>query len=111
VVLGLRAWLSSIGVPDVTPECSCGHPRRTIQHVLGFCPDHIEARNKLLERTGHTQIDRLLCEKDTARWAEQWLLDTGLLDYLQVALKVEATDTGDWAPFTNSQELPYFPAA
>jgi hypothetical protein len=101
-VLGLRAWLSGIGVPDVTPECSCGHPRQTIQHVLGFCPDHIEARTKLLERTGHTQMDRLLCEKDTARWAGQWLLDTGLLEYLQVALKVEATDTGDWAPFINA---------
>jgi len=55
-------------------------------------------------------MDRLLCEKDTARGAGQWLLDTGLLEYLQVALKVEATDTGDWAPFINAQELPYSPA-
>jgi hypothetical protein len=101
-VLGLRAWLSGIGVPGITPECSCGHPRQTIQHVLGFCPDQVEARIKLLERTGHTQMDRLLRERDTARWAGQWLLDTGLLEYLQLALKVEATDTGDWAPFTNA---------
>ena len=47
-------------------------------------------------------MDRLLREKDTAKWAGQWLLDTGLLEYLQVALKVEATDTWDWAPFTNA---------
>jgi hypothetical protein len=47
-------------------------------------------------------MDRLLRERDTAKWAGQWLLDTGLLEYLQVALKVEATDTGDWAPFTNA---------
>lgn len=101
-VLGLRAWLSGIGVPGITPECSCAHPRQTIQHVLGFCPDQVEARIKLLDRTGHTQMDRLLREKDTARWAGQWLLDTGLLEYLQLALKVEATDTGDWVPFTNA---------
>jgi len=101
-VLGLRAWLSSIGVPDVTPECTCGHPRQTIQHVLGFCPDQRGARNKLIQRTGHTQLGRLLGDKDTAKWAGQWLLDTGLLEYFQVALEVEATDTGHWAPFTNA---------
>ena len=91
-----------IGVPGITPECSCGHQRQTIQHVLGYCPDQVEARTKLIGRTGHTQMDRLLRERDTAKWAGQWLLDTGLLEYLQVALKVEATNTGDWAPFTNA---------
>ena len=40
-------------------------------------------------------MDRLL-SGDTARWAGQWLLDTGLLDYFQVALKLEATDPEDW---------------
>ena len=42
-------------------------------------------------------MDRLLRKMDTASCAGQWLLDTGLLEYLQVALKVEATDTGNWA--------------
>ena len=37
-----------------------------------------------------------------ARWADQWRLDTGLLENLQVALKVEATKTKDWAPFANA---------
>ena len=50
----------------------------------------------------HTQMDRLLSKGDTAKWAGQWLLETGLLEYFQVALKVEATNTGDWAPFTNT---------
>ena len=94
-VLGLRAWLSSIGVPGVTPECQCGHPRQTIQHVLAFCPDLGEARTQLLHRAGHTQLARLLREKDTASMAGRWLLDTGLLKYFQVAIDVEATDTGD----------------
>lgn len=80
-VLRLRACLSGIGVPGVMPECSCGHPRQTIQHVLGFCPNRIEARTKLLERAGHTQMVRLLSEGDTARWAGQWLLVTGLPGY------------------------------
>ena len=110
-VLELRAWLSGVGVPGVTPVCSCGYPRQPIQHVLGFCPNQVEARTKLLDRTGHTQMDRLLRKKDTARWTGQWLLDTGLLEYLQVVLKVEATDTEDWAPLINAQELPYSSAA
>ena len=110
-VLELRAWLSGVGVPGVTPECSCGYPRQPIQHVLGFCPNQVEARTKLLDRTGHTQMDRLLRKKDTARWTGQWLLDIGLLEYLQVVLKVEATDTEDWAPLINAQELPYSSAA
>ena len=37
-------------------------------------------------------MDRLLSKGDTVRWARQWLLDTGLLEYLQVAFEVEATD-------------------
>ena len=59
-VLGLRAWLARIGVPDVGPECSCGGPRQTLQHVLAFCPDQVTARVKLLERARTTRINQLL---------------------------------------------------
>ena len=85
-----------------TPKCSCGPPRQTIQHVLEFCPEQIEARAKLVKRAGHTQMDRLLSKGDTAKWAVQQLLDTGLLECFQVALEVEVTNKEDWALFTNA---------
>ena len=40
-------------------------------------------------------MDRLLNEGDTTKRVRRWLLDTGLLEYLQVVLEVETTDTGD----------------
>lgn len=75
-VLGLRAWLFGIDVPVVMPKCSCGHPRQTIQQVMGYCRDQVEARAKLLDRAGHTEMKRL-CEKrsqqgrqDSGSWAK-----------------------------------------
>ena|SRR5947209_1139203 len=97
--MGLKAWLAKIGVPDASPECTCGGPRQTLQHVLAFCPDQTEARLKLIRRAGTTRIDRLLSEKETAATAGRWLLDTGLLDQFRVAREIEETDTGGWTPF------------
>ena len=70
-LLGLGVWLSGIGAPEVMPECSCGNPRQTIQQVLKFCPNQIEAQIEIPDRTGHTQINRLLRKRDIAKWAGQ----------------------------------------
>jgi len=98
-VLGLKGWLADIGVPGVTPNCTCGAPRQTLQHVLAFCRDQIEARNKLIRRAGSTDLLELLKHKDTAPIAGRWLIDTGLLDQFRVADEVENTDTREWTPF------------
>jgi hypothetical protein len=98
-VLGLRAWLASIGVPDTEPTCTCGHSRQTLAHVLAFCPDTREARLKLITRAGTSHIAALLKDKDKAAIAGQWLLDTNLLEHFQIAIDVTNTDTTKWRPF------------
>lgn len=98
-VLGLKAWLARIGVPGARPQCSCGAPRQTLAHAIGYCPDLTDARQRLVMRTGTTRLADLLQTQDTARWAARWLLETQLLDQFRVALEVEEDGMEDWAPF------------
>ncbi|RKF84090.1 hypothetical protein GcM3_001036, partial [Golovinomyces cichoracearum] len=51
-VLGLRAWLSSIGVPNITPRCSCGEHRQTVKHILYYCPEHSSLQARMLAKAG-----------------------------------------------------------
>ncbi|TQS37138.1 hypothetical protein Golomagni_02398 [Golovinomyces magnicellulatus] len=39
-VIGINAWLASIKVPGITPECTCGEHTQTVKHILCFCPEH-----------------------------------------------------------------------
>ena len=80
-------------------KCPMGYARMLLRTPA---PDHSTCTGILSQPDGgvdqaalksrHTQMDRLLSKGDTVRWARQWLLDTGLLEYLQVAFEVEATD-------------------
>ena len=38
-VIGLNAWLASIRVPNVTPQCECGWQAQTVRHVLPALPE------------------------------------------------------------------------
>jgi len=98
-ILGLRAWLAKIGVPNIDPICTWGHSRQTLTHVMAFCPDTKDARLQLLTRGGTIHVRDLLRDKNKATIAEQWLLDTRLLDHLQTAIEVANTDTTNWQPF------------
>lgn len=98
-VLGVRAWLARIGVPGANPRCTCGEPRQTLTHVVGFCRDLREERWRLVERTGSTRLEKILQEPEKARWAARWLLETRLLGQFNVALEVEVEGMEDWAPF------------
>ena len=98
-ILGLRAWLAKIGVPNIDPTCTCGHSRQTLTHVMAFCLDTEDARLKLLTRGGTTHVRDLLRDKNKATIPGQWLLDTRLGDHLQTAIEVANTDTAKWQPF------------
>jgi len=98
-VLGLNDWLARIGVPDINPSCPCGAQRQTIQHLVGFCPNQIQARATLVRKTGSTALRMLLSEKASAKAAARWLLDTRTMEHLRVAVEIEEEETGDWAPF------------
>ena len=103
-VLGLRGWLAAIGVPGVDPACSCGARRQTLTHVLSFCPDLAIPRLRLMEKAGTTSLRQLVGEKSALRHAARWLLDTGLLEHLEVAKGIEKEDIRGWAPFQITQQ-------
>jgi hypothetical protein len=51
-VLGLNAWLASVGVPGIDKRCSCGWPAQTVRHILLFCPNHADSRALYFQRAG-----------------------------------------------------------
>ena len=93
-VMGLRAWLAGIGVPDVHPACPCGAPKQTLDHILAFCPDLKEQRLDLLGRVGSTDLRRsILDDKTKVGYAAKWLLQTRTLNQFLVAIEVAETET------------------
>ncbi len=59
-VLGVKAWLASIGVPDVDPQCECGLSAESLKHLLGFCRNKTWQRIRLVERTGTQDLEALV---------------------------------------------------
>ena len=98
-VLGLNDWLARIGVPGVTPMCSCGTGKQTIRHLLAFCPEQIQPRANLLLRTGTTELQEILTNKKMVKAAAQWLLETNTLEQFRIANEIACEKMGDWAPF------------
>ena len=48
-VIGLKDWLTRVGVPNVIRRCDCGYPAQTVRHVLLQCHS-ITARTCLEKR-------------------------------------------------------------
>jgi len=80
-VIGLRAWLASIKVPDTSPECECGWRTQTIEHIFNFCPKYDRAVLGR-EEGGQRGIKGLLETKEGCRTAAQWFLGNKVLPYL-----------------------------
>ena len=51
-VIGLNAWLASIRVPGIRPECGCGWRAQTVEHVLAMCPKYSNERAALAQTLG-----------------------------------------------------------
>jgi hypothetical protein len=94
-VLGINYWLSKV-IPGHSPACSCGPQPQSLGHLMTFCPRTTEARLKLIERTGSTDIRGMLDTQETAKHAARWLLDTRILAQFGVAVEVEEEEMGDW---------------
>ena len=94
-VLGINAWLSKV-LPDYDSACFCGPQPQTLGHLITFCLATTEARLKLIERTGSSDIRGLLDEQEKAKHAARWLLDTGALVQFRVAVEVEEENMEEW---------------
>jgi len=68
-VLGLDAWLASVGVPGVDKRCPCGWPAQTVRHILLFCPTHTASRALYFQRAGLADLHRALSTAASAHQA------------------------------------------
>lgn len=78
-IIGLNAWLASIGVPGVLPHCDCGERAQTVKHILCHCPNHIGLREKMYRDAGTDKFCHLLKTQKGCRAAARMLLSTNLL--------------------------------
>ncbi len=98
-VLGVKAWLASIGVPDVDPQCECGFGAESLKHLLGLCPNKTWQRIRLVERTGTQDLEALVTEQAKVKAAARWLLDLDVLEQFRVAKEIEKENMESWVPF------------
>ncbi|TQS33675.1 hypothetical protein Golomagni_05970 [Golovinomyces magnicellulatus] len=49
-VIGLKKWLTSIKVPDINPQCTCGEHSQTVKHILLYCPEHSVIRARMIKK-------------------------------------------------------------
>ena len=96
-VLGLNAWLATIGVPGVLPRCSCGWPTQTVRHVLLHCPRY--ARMDLVAQLPSEQLHEILTQPKSAQATARWFVRSGALPQFRTAKEIDAEDTGGFRPF------------
>ncbi|TQS35012.1 hypothetical protein Golomagni_04582 [Golovinomyces magnicellulatus] len=88
-VLGLRAWLSSIGVPNITPRCSCGEHKQTVKHILCYCPEHSSLQARMFAEAGTRNFDQILQTRKGCKAAAFMLIATGRLQQFEIAQRTE----------------------
>ncbi|KAI0991873.1 hypothetical protein K3495_g16314 [Podosphaera aphanis] len=88
-IIGLNAWLASIGVPGISPDCSCGEHSQTVKHVLFYCPEHAELRPRMFIDARTANFSQLLTTPRGCHAAVRMLLATGRLQQFTTANLIE----------------------
>ena len=88
-VIGLNAWLASVGVPDISPRCTCGVNAQTVKHILFYCPEHVATRARMFRDAGTSSFDSLLQSVRGCRAAERMVISTGRLSQFVIANQIE----------------------
>ncbi len=101
-MIGLNAWLASVGVPDVLPRCACGWHAQTVRHVLLHCPNYREIRPSLIENTGTENLQEMLSRPKAAQATARWLIRSGVLRQFDTVKAMEQEAIEDYTPL---QEL------
>ena len=97
-VIGLNAWLASIGVPDVYTRCACGWHAQTVRHVLMFCL--LYDRVALLQQCGTGDFEVILQDPKWAKHAARWLVASGAMEQFRVAREMQKEQREEYRPFT-----------
>jgi hypothetical protein len=102
-VIGLNAWLASIHVPNITPECGCGWQAQTVEHVLTTCPLYSDSRAELIRRINCEEGRKMLARPESAQAVARWFVQQGILGHLNTAREVEE-EVEDHTPFQPLEE-------
>ena len=87
--IGLRAFLSSRNVPEITPECDCGWPKQTAKHIILYCPS-IAGRTQMLQEAGTTDYIQLTTHPPAVRALTRWILQQRILPQFSLAADLTA---------------------
>ena len=93
-VIGLKDWLTRVGVPNVIPRCDCGYPAQTVRHVLLQCPLH--NREDMLREARTQELDELLSREKSARAAARWFVRSGILEQFRVANQIAGDNRSEY---------------
>jgi tubulin alpha len=63
----------------LTSDCFCEHSRQTLRHILLFCRDWSEGRQRMLRDGGTTNMSRLLSTSKNLKISITWLMRINLL--------------------------------
>jgi len=84
--IGLNHFLYRMHVLTVdSSECRCGWRKQDVKHILLFCPDFREARQRLLAEAGTTDARRMLTEAKGIKAAARWMVETGVIASFSLA--------------------------
>ena len=75
--IGLNAFLSRVGVPGISPSCSCGAQSETPKHVVIFCPNRATGRAEMLMKAGTSRYHTLLTTGKGLQAVTKWFLQHG----------------------------------
>lgn len=95
-VVGLNAWLTLVGVPEMIPQCACGWYAQTVRHVLLHCPRF--DRTELLRRCQTENMEEILGDTRRAAHAARWWIASSVLAQFKVAKEIEEEDTREYGP-------------
>ena len=97
-VIGLNAWLASVGVPGVLPQCDCGWHAQTVRHIMLHCPKYEQQRLDLIRETQSEYLHRILSNTASAHAAARWIVRCGILQQFSVAREIELEDATKYVP-------------
>jgi len=80
--IGFNAFLAQLRVPNVSSDCTCGHPDQTVKHVVLFCPD-IDRSNENLSPS--SDLNSILTNAASLRKAVRWLIGLNILPQFHLA--------------------------
>jgi len=93
-VIGLKDWLTRVGIPNVIPRCDCGYPAQTVRHVLLQCPLH--NREDMLREARTQELDKLLSREKSAQAAARWFICSGILEQFRAANQITREDRSEY---------------